>query len=194
MNVKVKICGIRSLEAAKVATLMGAEFLGFNFILTSKRYINPFDAAKIINAVKDKVKIVGVFQDSDINYVNKLSSSLGLDFVQLHGREDDDYIKQVKAPVIKAIQVHDKSDGGNVAYYLLDRSKRKGKMVNFQKASQLAEKIDFFFAGGLNPDNVADVIKKVKPFAVDVAGGVETNGEADIQKIKEFINIAKELK
>lgn len=187
MNVKVKICGIRTLEAAQVAIKAGVDFLGFNFVLNSKRYIEPADAAKIINAVKGKVKIVGVFQDSDVNYVNNLSLNLGLDFIQLHGDEDNEYLRQVKIPFIKAVQIDDKLKEIDTTYFLLDRPMRKGKMVDLKKATQLAVSYQIFYAGGLNPDNVAGVIRKVQPFAVDVAGGIETEGAPDLKKIKVFI-------
>lgn len=191
MPVKVKICGIRSIAAAKVAVGAGADFLGFNFVPASKRNINPSLAEKIINAVGGKVKIVGVFQDADINYLNNLSFDLGLDFVQLHGKEDAEYLRAVKLPVIKAIQIDGKPEEENAAYFLLDRTNRKGEMVDFKKASQMASKIDLFFAGGLNPENVADVIRNARPFAVDVAGGIETEGKEDLKKIDLFIRNAK---
>lgn len=193
MNTKVKICGIRTIDAAKIAISCGAHFLGFNFVPFSKRYIDPFQALKIINLVRGKAKIVGVFQDAEINYVNKIASDLKLDFVQLHGSENHEYIQKVDLPVIKSVTVADQINQIKADYLLLDRMKRgKGELVDFNKAAKLAFKFPLFYAGGLNPDNVSAVIKKVRPFAVDVAGGVETNGVLDCQKIKLFIKNAKE--
>ena len=192
MSVKVKICGIRTLDAAEIAIDAGADFLGFNFVPTSKRYINPSDAAKIINEIKSKVKIVGVFQDADVNYVNNLSSSLGLDFAQLHGDEDNAYINKVGIPVIKSTMIDGQVNKIEADYLLLDRVKRgKGEMIAFKKAAELATGYPIFLAGGLNPGNVADVIRRVHPFGVDVAGGIETNGHQDLEKIKFFIRNAK---
>lgn len=193
MSVKVKICGIRTINAAKAAVNAGVDFLGFNFVTTSKRYLNPYDAVKIINLVKERVKIVGVFQDADINYVNHLTSDLGLDFAQLHGSEDNDYINNVDVPTIKAVIIDDQVEKIEADYLLLDRAKRgEGEMVLFTKSAKLAAKFPIFYAGGLNSDNVTEVIRQVKPYAVDVASGIETEGVQDINKIKKFIKNAKE--
>lgn len=192
MKVKVKICGIRTLEAAQTATLSGADFLGFNFVESSKRYINPSAAAKIIKSTKGKAQIVGVFQNADAEYVNKLSSTLELDIVQLHGQEDDQYIKKIKLPVIKVIGINDNPKRYRVNYFLIDRPNRKGPIVNLKKAAQLARNFQVFFAGGLNSGNVANVIKQVKPFALDVASGIETNGVTDNKKVKRFIKNVRE--
>lgn len=174
MKVKVKICGIRSLETAKAAVESGADFLGFNFVTSSKRFITPATAKKIISEVKGKIKIVGVFQNANISYINKIVDLLDLDFVQLHEKR-----------IIKSVR-------NKIIYSLVDRKiQGKGEMFNLNKARLLTKKSQIFFAGGLNPDNVNKVIKKVRPYAVDVAGGIETNGVEDIQKIKKFIKNAK---
>lgn len=193
MSVKIKICGIRNLEAAITAVDAGALFLGFNFVPTSQKYIDPMLAQKIIKLVKDKVQVVGVFQNAKASYINDVVSKLGLDFVQLHGKEDNNYINNLAVPVIKSFKVDDAAiHNTKAAYILLDRNRQgEGRMVDLEKAANLAANFLLFYAGGLNPENVAEVIKKVQPFAVDVAGGIETDGMQDIQKIKEFIQNAK---
>lgn len=191
--IKVKICGIRTLAAAQVAIKIGADYLGFNFVPTSKRYIKPERAKEIIKQIKNQVKIVGIFQNDEIRTVNGIASILGLDFVQLHGNEDKGYISQLKVPVIKAIQIDDKPEKIDAVYFLLDRPNRKGQMVNFVKAAKLAAKFPIFYAGGVTCDNVARVIRQVQPFAVDVAAGIETTGLQDVNKIKIFIENAKEI-
>ena len=194
MKVKVKICGIRTIEAAKVAVDEGADFLGFNFVPSSKRYIDPSDAKRIIKKIIGKLKVVGVFQNAESTYVNELILSLGLDFVQLHGNENNEYIDQVKVPVIKAINIYDQLQELHADYFLLDRVKQgEGEMVDLEKGSQLASKFRLFLAGGLTPDNVVELIKQVRPFAVDVAGGIETNGKEDQNKIRAFIKKAKKV-
>ncbi|MBI4008964.1 phosphoribosylanthranilate isomerase [Candidatus Roizmanbacteria bacterium] len=194
MQVKVKICGIRSVEAARAAVNAGADFLGFNFVPSSRRYIHPAIASGIINLVSDTVKIVGVFQDAKVNEVNKIASDLKLDYIQLHGNENNEYINKVGIPTIKFITLDDQPEKIRSDYFLLDRPKRgKGKMVDLEKASQLAADFPLFYAGGLTPDNVLIVVKQVKPFAVDVAGGIETNGIQDIKKIIKFISNAKKI-
>ena len=170
MKVKVKICGIKTLDATKTAINAGADFLGFNFVPTSKRYIKPELAKKIIGELKSNVKIVGIFQNAKTDYINKIVKFLELDFVQLHEKK-----------IIQSIK--DKT-----VYLLVDRKiQGVGQAPNLAKSKTLAKKSKIFFAGGLNPNNVAEVIKKVKPYAVDVAGGIETNGFQDLEKIKKFI-------
>lgn len=174
MKTKVKICGIRTLESAQTAIDAGADFLGFNFVNSSKRYIKPETAKKIISQLKSKAKIVGVFDNAEINYINKIAKLLNLDFIQLHERR---IIKSTKDKTI---------------YQLIDRKKQgAGQMLDLNKAKTLAENSKVFFAGGLTPANIQQSILYVKPFAVDVASGIETNGLQDNKKIKEFIANAK---
>lgn len=192
MKVKVKICGIRTLKTAQVAIDSGADFLGFNFVKTSKRYLNPTKVLEIISELKNRVKIVGVFQDEKVDTVNEIALLLNLDFVQLHGVENNEYIESIKLPVIKSIIMDDHPEKIKTEYFILDRIKRgEGEMVDFKKAAKLVRKFPVFLAGGLNPDNIASAVEKVLPFAVDVAGGVETDGFQDLDKIKSFIKNAK---
>lgn len=193
MPVKVKICGIRTFAAAKIAIDAGADFLGFNFVPISRRYIDPIFALEIINSIKGQIKTVGIFQDAKIAHVNRVASDLKLDFVQLHGSEDNKYIREVKVPVIKSITLDDHPAKIKADYFILDRVKRgKGEMVNLKKAAIVANKFPLFLAGGLNPGNISDAIIKVQPFAVDVAGGIETENIQDFKKIELFIKNAKE--
>src|SRR5438270_537494 len=110
MNVKVKICGIRSIESAQAAIDAGADFLGFNFVKESKRYVYPIRAKKIIEALRSKncearIMLVGIFQNLDIDEVNHITEFLELDFVQLHGEENMEYISKIKTNIIKAIVI-----------------------------------------------------------------------------------------
>ncbi len=176
MKTKVKICGIRTLESAQTAINAGADFLGFNFIPSSKRYIKPELAKKIIKQLKKRVKIVGVFQNLKTDFINKIVRYLNLDFIQLH-----------KQRIITNVK-------NKITYVLIDRNVQgKGAMVDLNKAGLLTKKSQVFFAGGLNSDNVEEVIKKIHPFAVDIAGGIETNGSQDNEKIKNFIKKVKEV-
>lgn len=192
ISVKVKICGIRSTKAARAAIESGADFLGFNFVPSSKRYIDPILALEIINSIRGQIKIVGIFQDAKIAEVNKIVSDLKLDFVQLHGKENNEYINKVGMPVIKSITENDQPDKIKADYFLLDRPNRgEGEMVDLEKASKLTTNLPIFIAGGLTPDNVASVVSQIRPFAVDVAGGIETNGRQDLEKIRLFVRNAK---
>lgn len=188
----VKICGIRTIRAAEVAIELGADFLGFNFVPSSKRYIDPKEAEKIIEKIEiSGVELVGVFQNETEEKVNDIGMKLGLDYAQLHGTEDNEYISKINLPVIKSITLNDNPDLIKAEYFLLDREGRAGEIVDLEKAAEMAKKFQIFFAGGLTPENVSEIVAKVQPFAVDVAGGIETDGVQDLEKIKLFIENAK---
>lgn len=199
--VMVKICGIRSDMAARSAIYGGAKFLGFNFAPGSRRRISPVIAKQIIDQVKNQVKIVGVFQNQSIKEVNEIAEFLDLDFVQLHGDEDVQYVEEIERPVIKVLQLDSEFDLTQVLkemnkfkteYFLLDRKKQgKGKMLDPRHLSIIAKEKKIFVAGGLTQENVAEVVRLVRPFGVDVAGGIETNRVEDPEKIKLFIERAK---
>jgi phosphoribosylanthranilate isomerase len=203
---KVKICGITDEDVAISCIENGVDFLGFNFVKNSKRYCQIENAEKIIKMLNHinrdrKVKYVGVFQNENCEKVNKIANLLNLDFIQLHGEENNTYIDQMNCKIIKKLVIPS-NDGiqkiqielqyKNKKYYLLDRYEQgKGAMVDTTLAKIISQKTKLFFAGGLTPENVASIVKEVKPFAVDVAGGVETNEKKDKQKIKQFIQNAK---
>lgn len=193
----IKICGIRSEMAAKTAIFSGAKFLGFNFVQGSRRKISPEVAKQIIDTIRNQVKTVGVFQNQTLEFVNKTAADLGLDFVQLHGEESPEYIKEVNFGVIKALNLKTDFDltetlklinSYEADYFLLDREKQgKGKMLNLKHLNIICkEKSNVFVAGGLAPDNVVEVVRATKPFGVDVASGIETRSIEDLEKIKLF--------
>jgi phosphoribosylanthranilate isomerase len=202
MKVQVKICATRSLKAAQTAADSGAEFLGMVFTPHKKTHTVDRNVAKQIGKImKGKITLVGVFQNMPLEEVQKIVTECNLDYVQLHGDETQEYINQITLPVIKAFrfsravdiqEARKQMQRFKVAYYLIDRIKQsEGPMLDLESASILAKEFLLIFAGGLKPENVSDVIKKVKPFMVDVASGVETNNQQDSEKIKQFIKNAK---
>lgn len=200
----IKICGIRSAVAAKTAVYNGAAYLGFNFVPRSQRKVSSEFAKQIIDEIKGQVKLVGVFQNQPVSEVNGVAESLDLDYIQLHGDEDPDYINEMNRPVIKAYQLDTdfditvllkKMNNTNAEYFLLDRKKQsQGKMLNLKNLAIIAKMHKIFAAGGLNSDNVDEVIKQVRPFGVDVASGIESGGVEDVGKIKTFIERARNAK
>lgn len=198
---KVKICGIQTLQDAKHAIDAGADYLGFIFVKSSKRYIEQVVAKKIISEVKSEIPIVGVFRDNELEEVNSLCEDLGVDFVQLHGEECPEFCEKVNRPVIKSFGLPPKFVVNNiiqkmkrydVQYYLLDRKKPgEGESLSLESSAKIAYSFPLFFAGGLTPENVGEVVRQVKPFAVDVISGVKTNSEFDFEKMKRFIENAK---
>ena len=136
---KVKICGIKTLSAAKAAISAGADFLGLNFVPTSKRCISEETAKEIIaelrgpRPVAHKVRFTGVFQNQSLEFVNQTADRLDLDFVQLHGGESPEYCAFINRPVIKVFSVDADFDAQAVIkqmepypahYFMLDRKKK----------------------------------------------------------------------
>lgn len=200
MEVKVKICGVRTLEAAQAALSAGADYIGFNFVKSSKRYVTPEKTLEIINEIGCDMDMVGVFENAPIEEVNEIAKELSLDFVQLHGNETIAYCDNVETNVIKAFRFPADFDVKKEIllidaypsnYIMIDREKQGSEMLDLQKSRELAKRFHIFFAGGLTPDNVAKVVRTIYPFAVDVASSIETNGQQDLEKIKAFIKNAK---
>ena len=202
MKTKVKICGIRNLEAANVSMRAGADFLGFNLVSSSKRYIEPKAVREIVEKLPREIKIVGVFQNESMEDMKELIDFLKLDFVQLHGSESYDYSALTQyAGVIKVLKFYQNNKFSDIEkemkmydvdYFLLDRPVQgEGAMVNLGMAAEISRKYKIFFAGGVSVENVGAIIERVRPYAVDVAGGVESEGEMDLEKIQSFIEKVK---
>lgn len=202
LAIQVKICATRSLKSAKVAVEQGAEFLGMVFTPRVKAHtVNTDVAKKIGREMKGKINLVGVFQNIPLKTVQKIIKDCNLDYAQFHGDESPEYLDEIKIKKIKAFrfagdfdleEARRQMEKFKVDYYLVDRIKQsEGPMLNLEKVRSLAREFPLIFAGGLTPDNVSDVIKKVMPLIVDVASGVETNGKQDLEKIREFIKNTK---
>src|SRR5262245_15803926 len=197
MTVKLKVCGVTSLEDAREAIDCGAEYLGFNFYPKSPRYIAPPAARAIIERLPDDVISVGVFvnepRPEDVDGILRVS---GARMAQLHGDESPDYCSSVGAErVIKALRVGDDFDARRVLDYpasavLLDAFDAKlyggtGRTTNWTIAREAARLTRVFLSGGLSPENVVEAIREVEPFAVDVNSGVESApGRKDVSKLQ----------
>lgn len=199
---KVKICGIKTYETAKASIEYGTDFLGFNFVPTSKRFIKPELAKEIIDRLPKSVAKVGVFMNAELKEVNNLISYLKLDYVQLHGNESPKYIDRIEnAGIIKTFSLPSEFDVEKtiqkmkkytVDYFLLDREKQeRGELLNLDKVRKLTDIFPIILAGGLTVENVSEIVAKTKHLVVDVAKGVEINGVKELELIKQFIQNAK---
>ena len=197
----VKICGIKTMEAALVAKGCGADLIGFVFA-DSSRQVAVADAAMIAKAVGGVAK-VGVFVNRPQAEVNEIAGRCGLDYVQLHGDESPEYCAGINRPVIKALRVGEQLKTAavekyDVDYFLLDtlvpgKYGGTGAVFDWRQARGAVTglKKPFLVAGGLNVLNVSEVIGTLAPSGVDVSGGVETGGVKDAEKIRLFIKTAK---
>ena len=204
---KVKICGITNLEDAGRAVQLGADMLGFNFYEKSPRYVSPGSVRNIIDKIGYKARAVGVFVNEENERLLQITIDADVSLVQFHGDETEyplDLIRDnLGLEVIKALRVHDglTQDPAHFgkASFLVDgcspgRYGGTGTLADWEAARQLVSKgYSIYLAGGLNPDNVADAIRQVRPYAVDVASGVESSpGKKDPKKLEAFIKAAKE--
>lgn len=208
---RVKICGITNEQDALWAANLGVDFIGLNFYKGSERKVSLDMAEKIVNQLPPFIKTVGIFVDEDLKTLKKIAAKCHLNMVQLHGNESPQYCSEIYVPqgeikVMKAFRIQDENSLVNIPeyanfsdYYLLDTYIAEqvggtGQTFNWElavKAKTLGKPI--FLSGGLTPDNVKEAVEKVKPFAVDVASGVEkTPRRKDYDKMKDFIQKARE--
>jgi phosphoribosylanthranilate isomerase len=193
---RIKICGITEFEDARDAALLGADAIGLNFCQSSPRYIEPARAAKIIEKLPPFVTVVGVFMnDPDPQHVEDFAVSLGLHAVQLHGSETPDYCSMIqRVKVIKSFRVDTGfrvdmlRSYGSRAFLLDGCSPGSGKIFDWERAYGANAFGSVIIAGGLDAENVSQVVGTLHPFAVDVASGVESApGKKDYEKMRRFI-------
>ncbi len=204
MSTLVKICGLTNLDDTFDALDCGADLLGFNFYPDSKRYIAPEDAGVIFENMPPGIPRVGIFVNADANLVIDIAIALELDYLQFHGDETPEYCNAFGRPWFKAFRLQNESDLAVMPHYdskwlLVDAYVEKafggtGVVSNWDLARKAKEHGQLFLSGGLKPENVRMAIDSVKPFAVDVASGVESSpGKKDVYKMDEFIKRAKNI-
>jgi phosphoribosylanthranilate isomerase len=198
---RVKICGITNLEDAQQAISLGADALGFNFYKRSPRYLEPSKAKLIIEALPPLVSLVGIFVDEfSPDRILSIAHAIGIGSVQLHGSEAPEYVKRVsELRVIKAFGVVDDFDlnqmaAYSVGAYLLDGFDPKvmggtGKTFDWSLAIQAKKMGRIILAGGLAASNIYDAITRVRPYAVDVCSGIESEpGKKDASKMEQLFS------
>jgi phosphoribosylanthranilate isomerase len=200
---RVKICGITRLEDALAAARLGADALGFNFWPGSKRFIAPAAARAIVQALPPLVTTVGVFVDAGREELLAAAALSGVQVLQLHGDEPPERCAHLPLPVLKGIRVAGPESlellerYPGVAGFLLDAASPgfggSGRTFDWSLAAAAAARFPVVLAGGLTPDNVAEAVRQVRPWGVDVASGVESApGVKDHHLVSRFIGAAKE--
>jgi phosphoribosylanthranilate isomerase len=201
---RVKICGITHLEDARLAIELGADALGFNFYEESPRCLAPAEAWKILSKLPALVSTVGVFVNWDSASIVALAKSLRLSAVQLHGDESAAVTAECARhfPVIKAFRAGSKFQftqfriHSAAVSFLMDAATSEMKSKNYggtgrpadwNIAKRAAAKYPILLAGGLTPENIAEAVLTVRPYAVDIASGVESRpGKKDPAKLRAF--------
>ena len=191
-KILVKICGLTRSEDAEAAVAAGVDFLGFVFRQGTPRALEP-SSAGWVREMQGAEK-VGVFLDAPLDEVVRVRDLLGLDWVQLHGNEPDSFLEVLGPRVIRRVPVAEKVDWDRVAFLssrclpLFDPGAGDGLAWAWGGLSDGPPGIRFGLAGGLTPDTVAEAVRVVRPFLVDVSSGVEASpGIKDHGKIRAFV-------
>ncbi len=209
---RVKICGITNIEDARVAADAGADLLGFIFYAKSPRYITPEQARKIVQPIRHSpraTRFVGVFVNESLERIRATIEIAQLDFAQLHGDESVELVRALSPCVYKALRPRDVESAhaqietyrdavqGNTPAFLVDAFDENqfggtGIRADWDLVGNLARDFPLLLAGGLTPENVADAIRHVQPWGVDVSSGIErAPGMKDYFKVQQFIRAAK---
>ena len=203
---KVKICGITNVEDAQVAVAAGADALGFVMYPKSPRCVKPAVVSAIIAGLPPFVLPIGVFVNEDPQRVRALMDECGFTLAQLHGDESASYCEHFGRPALKAIRLKDRAaflalaefhGRANVRGFVIDAFGEHayggtGQTVDWTLAAEVARAAPILLAGGLTPSNVAEAIRQVRPYGVDVSSGVEQSpGKKDPDKVKAFIQAAR---
>jgi phosphoribosylanthranilate isomerase len=195
----VKICGITNLQDALDAVELGAYALGFIFVKSSPRYITPGSAKEIISKLPSTVKAIGVFANTPQNYILRIIKQVGINCIQLHGNELPQELSGYPVPIFKSFRVVNNFDVSILQQYpasafLLDTFVEgalggTGKTFDWKIAIAAKAYGQIILAGGLTPDNIAEAVRIVKPYAVDINSGVESApGKKDKHKLQKLFN------
>ena len=184
----VKFCGITSLEDAELCAEHGAWALGMIFVTTSPRRCRQAEAARIAGALRRRVELAGVFQNATLEHVTRTTEALGLTIVQLHGDEGPAFCAEIArrtgVKVAKASRVRSRADvvalePFRTDFHLLDGS--GGEPFDWSLVGQRRSSVPLLVAGGLTPESVEDAIAATEPWGVDVARGVERDGQPGVK-------------
>lgn len=203
MSVTVKICGITSVDDAQGAVVAGADAVGLMFFEGSPRHVSLTEAKVIVESLPPSMVRVGVFVNADASLVNRAVLECSLNVLQFHGEESPEFCSQFGVMTLKAIRVRDESSMAEMERFgtdgfLLDAFSKEarggtGELFNWELARRATEcGKPIFLAGGLTAENVAEAVRVVQPFAVDVSSGVESApGKKDAEKMRAFVAAAK---
>lgn len=195
---KIKLCGITRLCDIEAVNELKPEYIGFVFAKKSKRYVAPEVAERLRRKLSHEIQAVGVFVDESVQQVAKLLREHVIDIAQLHGSEDDDYIRTLREltsqPIIKAFRIQEESDLDEIEacsadYVLLDSGAGCGETFEWRLIKNI--KRPFFLAGGLDASNANRAVHEIHPYAVDVSSGIETNGFKDKEKMRTFVTAVR---
>ena len=180
---KIKICGLRRLQDIEIVNKYLPDYIGFIFAENKRRTVSIDLALELKNKLDKRIKAVGVFLNQDINYILNICNLGIIDMIQLHGNEDELYIKELKSKTNLEI-INAYKEDLNSDYLLLDNiNPGSGEVFDW---SNINTNQRLFLSGGININNI-DLALKLNPYCIDISSGVETDGYKDELKIKEII-------
>lgn len=191
---KIKLCGLTRLLDIEAANELKPEYIGFVFAKKSRRYVSPQKAVGLKRALDSEIRAVGVFVNETAQNVAELLNGGVIDMAQLHGSEDGEYIRKLRSltdrPLMQAFRVKTESDAeaareSQADYVLLDSGAGTGEAFDWQLIQNFRR--PYFLAGGLEPGNVGEAIRRLSPYGVDVSSGIETDGVKDKRRMAAFI-------
>lgn len=215
--IKIKICGLKRIEDIDEVNKLIPDYIGFVFAGFSHRFVDKEAARTLKSRLDPSIKAVGVFVDEEPGKVAELLNEGIIDIAQLHGSEDEAYIKELRGlinpgasagtgekesessdsevRIIKAFNINKVSDiseidASSVDTVLVDSGTGSGKTFDWKRLSEI--KRPYFLAGGLGPDNISEAVRALHPYGVDVSSGVETDKLKDPKKMEEFVRNVRE--
>lgn len=196
---KIKLCGLSRPCDIEWVNELTPDFVGFVFAQKSKRSVSPEAALELRRALKPDIRAVGVFVRETPSVVAGLLNVGVIDIAQLHGGEDEAYIQALRAltdkPLIQAFRVDTEADldsaRNSAADYILLDNGAGGTGAAFDWSLLKGFNRPYFLAGGLCPENVGAAVSELKPYAVDVSSGIETDGKKDYNKMKAFVGAVR---
>lgn len=196
---KLKLCGLVRICDIEAVNRLNPEYIGFVFAKKSRRYVDPAQARELRARLDKGISPVGVFVNESPEAIADLVRSGIIEVVQLHGSEDEDFLRKlrelVSCPIIKAFSVKTPQDvriacESSADLILLDSGGGgTGTVFDWDLLEPIRR--PWFLAGGLSPENAADAIRRLAPYGVDVSSGIETDGVKDIQKMNDFVRAVR---
>ena len=195
---RIKLCGLSRLQDIETANTLLPEYVGFVFAPKSRRYVTRQHAAELRKHLAPGIRAVGVFVDEPPENVAKIVKRGIIDLVQLHGSEDETYLRRLReltaAPLIQAYRIRSGKDlpaaeRSTADYVLLDAGAGDGKVFDWSLLENFRRQ--YFLAGGLDPENAGTAVRTLHPFTVDVSSGIETGGVKDPEKMKAFVSAVR---
>lgn len=203
MSLWVKVCGVTTSDDARAAVAAGVDAIGLNFVPSSKRYVTPETARRIVEEVgRERVSWVGVVADEPLARLVELRELVGLEWLQLHGHESPEDLERCLPAAYKAVSIASAADVARAEAFGGDRLLvdahapgqlgGTGQSFDWSLVGELVRRRRVVLAGGLRPDNVAEAVRRVRPWGVDVASGVESSpGRKDAEALHRFVSEAR---